>query len=217
MPSTSAPERPLRADARRNHDRVLAVAAEMFAEQGLDVGVAEIARRAGVGSATLFRHFPTKEALIAAVFQQRLEEFEAILEDVDGIEDPGEAFRAMMLRIVRTQVRDQALVQALINVVSAFSEPRIEEHIRRVTASVSVVLEKAQVAGMVRDDVIAEDLMALSCGLASSQCPELERPDLVERYLGVVLDGLRPEAATTLSPGPATVEDIAAARRRCAG
>jgi len=215
MTSTSAPERPLRADARRNRDRVLAVAAEMFAEQGLDVGVAEIARRAEVGSATLFRHFPTKEALIAAVFEQRLEEFETILDGVEEIEDPQEAFRTMMVRVVRAQVRDRALVQSLINVVSTFAQPRIEEHIRRVTAEVGAVLQRAQEAGVVRDDVIPEDLMALCCGVASANCAELERPDLVERYLGVILDGLRAEQPTPLHPAPATVEDIAAAQQRC--
>jgi len=215
MTSTSAPERPLRADARRNRDRVLAVAAEMFAEQGLDVGVAEIARRAEVGSATLFRHFPTKEALIGAVLEQRLESFEGLAEGVQDIEDPEEAFRTLMLRAVRTQVRDRGLVESLINVVQSFSQPRIEEHMQRVVADYTVVLRRAQEAGAVRDDVVAEDLMALGCGIASSYCSDLGQPEIVERYLGVILDGLRPEGATPLTPGPFTVDDVVAAQVRC--
>jgi len=214
MSTAPSAERPLRADARRNRERVLAVAAQMFAEQGHEVGVAEIARGAGVGSATLFRHFPTKEALIAAVVEQRLGEVEALLASAQEIEDPGEAFRTLMLDVVRAQVQDRALVEALIDLVHA-SSPRIEEHIERVTEGVGAILGRAQEAGLVRDDVVAGDIMALASGIASAHCPDLQRPDLVERYLGIVLDGLGPQGASPLHPGPATFDDLAAARLRC--
>ena len=214
MSTAPSAERPLRADARRNRERVLAVAARMFAEQGHEVGVADIARGAGVGSATLFRHFPTKEALIAAVVEQRLGEVEALLAAAEAIEEPGEAFRTLMLDVVRVQVQDRALVEALIDVVHT-SSPRIEEHIERVTDGVGAVLGRAQEAGLVRDDVVAGDIMALASGIASAHCADLQRPDLVERYLGIVLDGLGPQGASSLHPGPATFDDLAAARLRC--
>lgn len=203
-------ERPLRADARRNRDRLLEVAAEVFAEHGLDVGVAEIARRAEVGQATLFRHFATKEDLISAVLDQRIDEMEGVISAACAIQDPSEAFAAMMLDVVRVQVRDRALVESLMGVVRTFSQPRIDEHMCKVTVEVQAILSRAQAAGAIRDDVIAEDLMSLACGVASAYIPELGRPELVERYLGIVLDGLRPAAATPLHPAPATMADLAA-------
>jgi AcrR family transcriptional regulator len=212
MTTAAATERPLRADARRNRDRLLEVAVEVFAEHGLDVGVAEIARRAEVGQATLFRHFATKEDLVAAVLDQRIDGMEGAIAAAGAIADPDVAFTTMLRDVVRIQVRDRALVESLIGVVQSFSQPRLEEHMRQVIAGVQAVLDRAQRAGLVRADVIAEDLMALTCGLASAYLPELERPELVERYLGVVLDGLRPGGATPLHPEPATMADLAAVR-----
>jgi AcrR family transcriptional regulator len=212
MTTAAATERPLRADARRNRDRLLEVAVEVFAEHGLDVGVAEIARRAEVGQATLFRHFATKEDLVAAVLDQRIDGMEGAIAAAGDIADPDVAFTTMLRDVVRIQVRDRALVESLIGVVQSFSQPRLEEHMRQVVAGVQAVLDRAQRAGLVRADVIAEDLMALTCGLASAYLPELERPELVERYLGVVLDGLRPGGATPLHPDPATMADLAAVR-----
>src|ERR687884_292227 len=84
--------RPLRADAARNRDRVLQAARDAFAQAGLDVGVEEIARRAGVGKGTLYRRFPTKEALVQAIVQDRLDELEAIAARCQAVPDAGEGF-----------------------------------------------------------------------------------------------------------------------------
>lgn len=214
MAATATSVRPQRADARRNRERLLAVAAEVFAEQGLDVGVAEISRRSGVGSATLFRHFPTKDDLVAAVLDDRLAEMERCAAGALEIDDPWTAIATLMRDVVRLQARDVGLTEALANLVHLLSQPRLKEHRRRVTTDVGKVLERAQEAGVVREDLAAEDVLCLVCAAANAGCAQLNRSDLGERYLGVILDGMRPVGATPLAPGPPTQREISAACRK---
>jgi AcrR family transcriptional regulator len=206
--------RPLRADARRNRDRLLEVANAAFAEHGLDIGVAEIARRAGVGSATLFRHFATKEDLISALLEQRLDEMDAVVAAASELQDPGEAFRSMMVEVVRLQVRDRALVQCMVGVEERTAQPQINAHVERFVSGVQSLLSRAQAARVIRDDVVAEDLLAILSGIAGTPMPRLGRPELAERYLAIVLDGLRPNAPTPLHIEPAVMADLTAARLR---
>src|SRR5262249_41876712 len=98
-----APLRPLRADAARNRARILEAAREAFAESGLDVGVEEIARRAGVGKGTLYRRFPTKEALVRAIFEDMLAELERLVDEVAAIPDAGDAFVRFLGESARRQ------------------------------------------------------------------------------------------------------------------
>src|ERR1700709_720376 len=93
----AAPVRPLRADAARNRVRVLAAARAAFAEAGLDVGVEEIARRAGVGKGTLYRRFPTKEALVRAIFEDILDDIDRLVADVGRDADPRDAFERFIV------------------------------------------------------------------------------------------------------------------------
>src|ERR1700744_873142 len=104
----AAPVRPLRADAARNRARVLDAARTAFAEAGLDVGVEEIARRAGVGKGTLYRRFPTKEALVRAIFEDVLDDFDAIASSVAREPDAGVAFAAFLRESARMQGTNQA-------------------------------------------------------------------------------------------------------------
>src|SRR2546430_8743937 len=99
--------RPLRADAARNRTRILAAAREAFAQSGLDVGVEEIARRAGVGKGTLYRRFPTKEALVRAIFEDILDELEQLSRDAEADEDPGAAFARYLGGAARMQASNQ--------------------------------------------------------------------------------------------------------------
>src|ERR687886_977397 len=99
--------RPLRADAARNRDRVLRAARDAFAEAGLEVGVEEIARRAGVGKGTLYRRFPTKEALVRAIFDGGLDELERAARDAAGARDAGDGFRAFLAAAARMQAANQ--------------------------------------------------------------------------------------------------------------
>src|SRR3982750_238761 len=102
-----APARPLRADAARNRTRVLGVARPAFAGAGLDVGVEEIARRAGVGKGTLYRRFPTKEALVRAIFDEILADFTRVAEEAGGLPDPWDAFARFLAAAAQMQGSNQ--------------------------------------------------------------------------------------------------------------
>jgi AcrR family transcriptional regulator len=208
----------LRADARRNRELLLTAAAEAFAEQGLDVGVAEIARRAGVGTATLFRRFPTKDDLIFAVVEQRVEEavqaFEAGLEDPDpwrGLVGPMTAATAM-------QSADRGFFEAVGE--HLHNDPQFAPLRARVQEAAARLVDRAQRAGVLRTDLAAEDIMLLL--KAAAQAADLvgdAMPGLHERYLGIIFDGLRPEAATPLPCAAPSWDqlDAAVSRRRREG
>lgn len=172
---------PLRADAQRNLGRVLDAAAEAFAEHGADVSVDEIARRAGVGHATVFRRFPTKDALIEAVVLKSVSELVAAAEAALEEPDAGEAFRHFVWRAAELQSRDRALFEGLGRCVAT---PEVGE----LQVAVAKVVARAQEAGAVRRDVDAADLGPLLGSVIHAAPPGLWR-----RYVEVVLDGLRPQ------------------------
>ena len=164
----------LRADAQRNLDRLLEAAAECFAEQGVDASVDEIARRAGVGHGTVFRRFPTKDALLAAVLAGHMRELATAAEAACAEPDAGEAFDHFVRAAADAYARNHALIEA-IERCQAMPEADA------LVAAVARLLRGAQDAGAVRTDVTAEDVLAL-IPTASS-------------YPQIILDGLRPSAA----------------------
>ena len=177
----------LRADAQRNLDRVLEAAAAAFAEYGPDVSVTEIARRAGVGNATVFRRFPSKEALIAAVVSERLGELadsaEALIEEPDA----GAAFEQFVWQISEIHARDRALYEG----APRCSEiPEVANAKQRLHGLVEQLVTRAQDEGSLRRDIQADDVPVLigSTILGSSQAGD---PDAWRRYIAVVLAGLR--------------------------
>src|SRR6266545_1983579 len=109
---TDVSPRALRSDAERNRRLVLEAATEAFAEQGLDVGMAEVARRAGVGNATVFRRFPSKDALIEAIFEGKIAELIAAAERAAEIDDPWDALVDLLETIASLQARDHGFFQA---------------------------------------------------------------------------------------------------------
>lgn len=180
--------RPLRADAARNRARVLEVAYETFAAEGLGVPIDEIARRAGVGAGTVYRHFPTKEDLYRAVIEDRINR---IVDDGRALlasADPGEALytflRSMVLQWGAT---DRGLAEALagfgIDVKDAV--PEAEEAFLGLLGE---LLRAAQKAGTVRRDVDVPDVKAI---LVGAQAIQSYNADAAERLTEVVLDGLR--------------------------
>ena len=194
-------ERPLRADAERNRRRILDAAREVFAARGSQAGVDEIARKAGVGMGTLYRRFPTKEALLEAVVRDRLEALIAELEEAARAEDPWTAFAGVMEAIAERVGRDRAVYDLLQAEPALLSEVRDER--RRLRAALRPALERAQAAGVVRADVVAADLPSLAAVAARLPAWRLERqPGLWKRYLDVVLDGLRADGATALRCSP---------------
>jgi AcrR family transcriptional regulator len=182
------PARPLRADAARNRARVLDVAYETFAAEGLSVPIDEIARRAGVGAGTIYRHFPTKEALFAAVIEDRMRHL------VDGgyallkSEGPGEALFTYLRSIVlQWGATDRGLVDALaglgIDIPSVV--PDAEDAFLAVLAD---LLRAAQDAGTARQDIGVREVKSI---LVGCQAMEAYNSALADRVTDVVVDGLR--------------------------
>ncbi|WP_169983938.1 MULTISPECIES: TetR/AcrR family transcriptional regulator [unclassified Microbispora] len=176
-------ERALRADARRNRARVLEVAAEVFATEGLSVPVHEIARRAGVGTGTVSRHFPTKEDLLIAIMSTRLVKLTAQADELARREDPGTAFFALFVALVRAGAADCGLAEL------AVADRRLDDIGERAGADLcgrlQELLAAAQKSGDVRADVSYPDIRALM-----SACMA-RREDSLEPILAVVTDGLR--------------------------
>ncbi len=189
-PTREAGARALRADARKNRERLLVAAEEVFAEKGVSVPVDDVACRAGVGVGTLYRHFPTKEALIAAVVATRLEELCGESRAAMLAPDPGAALFAFADRLgsevaVKHDLAD-ALVEAGIDVKAEMADVMEE-----MKANMEALIIRAQEAGAVRDDVAASELF----GLVVATCTAAKLQGLDEagrrRMIDVVFDGLR--------------------------
>ncbi|MCZ0981046.1 helix-turn-helix domain containing protein [Streptomyces diastatochromogenes] len=179
----------MRADARRNHERLLVEARAAFAEQGADAPLEEVARRAGVGIGTLYRHFPTRADLLNAVFQEALAE----LLDRSRRPESDEPCRALVewLRAVIAHAGEyRGLAHALMSASHDRSSAlaRCSDPLR---AAGERLLGRAQEAGQVRADVSIGDLMQLTnaIALAAEQCPE--DPELADRLLALTLRGLK--------------------------
>jgi AcrR family transcriptional regulator len=184
--STTA-SRPLRADARRNRERVLAAARETFAESGLDAQVDDVAGRAGVGVGTVYRHFPTKEALVEAVAAAGYAEICDIARRALEREDPWEAFSEFMWTGARLHRDDRA--QCEIHTVRPDVMRRVAGDRRELLAMVAELIARGQSAGALRSDLSAEDMPMIWCTIGAAQ--QHSGDERWERYLAVVLDGLR--------------------------
>jgi AcrR family transcriptional regulator len=182
-------ERPLRADARRNRARVLEAAAEAFAAEGPTVPLDEIARRAGVGAGTVYRHFPTKEALLQAVLTDRLEILRAKALEALAAPEPGPAFFTFFETMATSAENKMDLAEALarqgIDVLAATREVAAS-----LKAALGELLRRAQDAGAVRTDVGIEDLHAMVVGAVAAARASASVD--VSRVTGLVADGLRP-------------------------
>ncbi|GHH40837.1 TetR family transcriptional regulator [Streptomyces candidus] len=194
--------RPMRADARRNHDRLLAEARAAFAAHGTDASLEEVARRAGVGIGTLYRHFPTRYALMGAVFQGAVDELVARAEGLTHASAPCEALVAWLRAIITHAGEYRGLARALMaecgtdNPASAMASCSIP-----MREAGTALLARAQRSGAVRPDVPIRDLMQLTnaIALAAEQSPD--DPELADRLLSLALRGLRPR---TEEDGPAS-------------
>lgn len=190
----------LRADAARNRRRILDAAAEVFAERGLDASTAEIARRAGVGEATLYRRFPTKDDLTIAIVQEQMDEVIAIAAECLEDSDPWRGLERFMTVVVERQVSNRGTLDAVKAHCAA--RPELDPHRTQAMEMTNRLVRRAQEAGVVRGDITGQDLGLLTTAAASTSglpFPGL-REDLWKRYLGVILDGMRPEGATRLRP-----------------
>lgn len=181
-------ERALRADARRNRERVLEAARRAFAEQGYAVPLDEIAAAAGVGPGTVYRHFPTKEALFEAVSVANVQELAADARSRAEAADPGLALDGFLDRVAEEALAKRDLPDAFAGAgADAMAAARDEMH-----DALAALLGKAQEAGAARRDVSVTDLIALLKGLLHAVRTDPD-PDIRHRLLGVVRDGLRPK------------------------
>jgi len=200
----------MRSDAERNRRLVLEAATHAFAEEGLDVGMAEIARRAGVGNATVFRRFPSKDALIEAIVDEKIAELIAAAQRAAEIEDPWDSLVDALEKTAALQARDHGFFQATEEFM--LRHPGLLRRHRPVFEAVDRLVVRAQEAGVVRDDVTTLDLIGLVKGSVACLPPSRGlRDDGWRRYLLIMLDALRPEAATPLPVPPLTYEEMEAA------
>jgi AcrR family transcriptional regulator len=191
----------LRADAARNRERIVAAATEVFAERGLEASTAEIAARAGVGEATLFRRFPTKDDLITAIIGVQFEEAANLAAVCLDEDDPWRGLERFLYEMAERAAVDHGVSDAAKERCMA-SSSLLEER-RRILDLTGQLVRRAQKADVLRDDIAGQDLMFLMAAVASlAELPfQGLRDDLWKRYLGIFLDGLRPDGATKLRPG----------------
>jgi len=174
-----------RADARRNREKVIVAARKRMAVDGLDAQMEEIARDAGVGVGTLYRHFPTKDALIEALAQARFVRLAELANEALETEDPWEAFESFMRASAKIQTEDRALSEVLTSRPEVMGAAAESVGILELTAK---VMGRAQAAGVVRPDARPEDVPMAMCALAGTYRMPKGNPD---RYIGLFLDGMR--------------------------
>jgi AcrR family transcriptional regulator len=178
--------RPKRADARRNYEKVLAAAREAFAEGGESTALEEIARRAGVGIGTLYRHFPNRQALLEALYVDEVEEVCRSAADHAG-DDPWEALNGWFERFIGYIATKQALAAELLNYVDRDAQLFHASRAALFEAG-EPLLTRAQEAGVVRPDVDIAEVIQMVMGIA--KIPTGDRRQ-TERLLRIALDGLR--------------------------
>ena len=191
MPDTV---RPLRRDAERNRQRILKAAAEVFNERGLEVGLDEIARYAGVGVGTVYRRFGTKEELVEALFMDRLDLMAAIADEALETPDPWSGLVFFMERMAGVMASDLGLRQMLM--FATYGRDLVQIARQRNAPLVERMVKRAQAAGQLRADLRQTDIVFIVFMLTeAAQLAQAGNADIWRRYLTLILDGMRPERA----------------------
>lgn len=201
--TAAPPPRPLRKDAERNRVRILQAAAEVFTEQGLRATLDDVAARAGVGVGTVYRRFPDKEALVEALFTERLDSLVGFAEQALADPDPWAGLVGFMERAAAIMAGDRGLRQILM--YATYGHDRVEQARARMQPVITKVVERAQAAGAVRADLYPTDIPLMEFMVsAAAEYALYVRPEIWRRYLALMLDALRPgRAGTTELPEPA--------------
>ncbi len=180
-------ERTLRSDAQRNRDRILDAARRSFATDGLDIGVDEIACRAGVGVGTLYRRFPSKESLIHAIFERRLDDLQPVIDRAFTAPDPWDGFVELLYAMVAQQIEDQGFSQMI---VTRLGPEAVPDHVRRrFLEPAEQLLARAQEAGRARTDISPADLPAI-LRMAGASALGADPACDWRRHVGLLLDGV---------------------------
>jgi AcrR family transcriptional regulator len=183
----------MRADAQRNYARLLDAASAAFLEHGADdVSLEEIARRAGVGIGTLYRHFPTRQALLEAVYRDQVELLEARAEELLKAESPGDALADWLRALMKFSSTKHSLTSALLATLGKDSE-LLSSSGAAIRGAADALLARAQEAGVVRPDAGSGDVIRLvhAVNIATQRGPA--DPGQADRLLALILDGLRPQ------------------------
>lgn len=183
--------RPLRADAQRNRDKILSAAVRVFAEEGLDAHLERIAKKAGVGSGTLYRNFPTRELLIEAAYRNELAKLCDAAPELLATMPPREALRAWMGRFIDYATAKLGMADALRALVEAGVNPYAQSHEMMLTALTSL-LDAGLKTGAIRSDITATDMFAGLTGIALAS-GKPEQREQADRLLDLTLDGLSTE------------------------
>jgi AcrR family transcriptional regulator len=190
--------RPLRADAARNRALLLVAAADEFAERGLDASVADIARRAGIGKGTVFRHFATKDDLLAAIVLDRIDALTAVGRRLLDAADAGAALLEFLtVAADQRQQRDLSFLQG-----AGELNPKVTRARAEMFQVINDLVTRARDHGALRADITGTDVILLMCApnYVVGYVPDAP-PDLWRRYLAIIFDGLGPQGARPL-PGP---------------
>jgi AcrR family transcriptional regulator len=209
-----AAPRPLRADAERNRAAIVAAAREVFAEQGIEAPLEEIAARARVGIATLYRRFPCREQLVAAALIEKVAEYERAAEAALAEPDASAAFAGFVTRICELQAGDRGLADLLSMELPA--NPEVEQVRAAANQKVIRLVERAKAAEMLRADFVGEDLLLLlMANAAIAHVTQQDAPDAWRRFAALILDAfLRTDGAPL--PAPPSAAQMTSAMRRLA-
>lgn len=192
-PSPPPAARVRRADAQRNVDRLVAAARDAFATRGPSAPLDDIARAAGVGPGTLYRHFPTRLALFEAVYRDSVERLCADGQRLSATEPPADALADWLRGFVTVISQKRGLATALTE-AGATSEVFAQCH-TMINTTGGELLDRAKVAGAIRDDVALGDLLSMAKGFAHVGETSPEGPALAERLIGLAMDGMRPRGS----------------------
>jgi AcrR family transcriptional regulator len=192
VPATGA--RPLRADAQRNHDRLLDTAVRAFSRDGPDVTLDAIAKEAGVGIGTLYRRFPTREALVEAAYRNELARLCDAVADLLQSMPPDEATRAWMDRFVDYMTTKRGMADALRAVIASGGDPYAQSR-DRLTVAITTLLHAGAAAGTLRPDIEPGDVLVSLSGVSLAAGEPAQR-DQAGRLLDLLMDGLRYRATS---------------------
>jgi AcrR family transcriptional regulator len=207
-----AGERPLRRDAERNRQRILAAAADVFSERGLDATLDEVARAAGVGVGTVYRRFPDKDSLLQELFKDRIDGLVTIADQACAAADPWEGLVSYLEFAIAAMAADLGLRQMMT--FATYGRDQVCYARERMRPVISALIERAQASGDLRDDLESTDVKLIIVMLASvAEYAAAVRPDIWRRYLALLLDGLRPARETVSrlpvsAPGVLDIEGV---------
>ncbi|KUN78630.1 transcriptional regulator [Streptomyces bungoensis] len=187
-----AQSRPMRADARRNYDRLLAAATEAFAEQGENASLDDIAKRAGVGSGTLYRHFPTRLALLEAAYVDRIEALGARADELAEELPPGEALTEWLYELGVATIRMRGMKALLGSAVADGSSAALTACGTAMKGAAARLVEAAQAEGTLRADLEPVELLRLGHGVTTASELANGQGRELRRYLTLLTEGLRP-------------------------